>query len=189
MRLIKSTPLGLILLFGMELFFFSFFLFTCRKLGIDSGLLFEEIIISAIGAGLTSVLFSLLLKNSFSLWKISVDKSHEVILVITFALVLFLGASSTILNIDRSRSFFVLSWVNQGLVSNKNGQVDLQKVHSMEKLNPEGISQRLSEQMARGLVKVNQNNYVLTNKGKFTLSISDALARIFTLDGWNKNRN
>jgi hypothetical protein len=91
-------------------------------------------------------------------------------------------------NIDRSRSFYVLSWVNAGQVVNNGDNLDLSKVNSDEKLSTIAIQNRLSEQYQRGYVDFKENKWILTMKGRALLAISNWLATEFKLNGWIENK-
>jgi predicted transcriptional regulator len=109
-------------------------------------------------------------------------------LLISTLLMLYLGPN-TVMNIDRSRSFYVLSWVGNGDIQISNGQLNLSKVISDEKLNISAIKERIGEQVDRGLIERRRTTYILTQKGKVTLSIANRLASFYHLEGWFNNRN
>lgn len=115
--------------------------------------------------------------RSFIMW---------MILVSTFVM-LFLGPN-TVLNIDRSRSFYVLSWVGDGSVRVDDGRLNLDDVASPEKLNVAGIQERIDEQLNRGLIELKAKTYLLTPKGKLLLTASNKIATFYDLTGWFKNR-
>jgi predicted transcriptional regulator len=93
------------------------------------------------------------------------------------------------MNIDRSRSFYVLSWVGNGDIQISNGQLNLSKVISDEKLNISAIKERIGEQVDRSLIERRGTTYILTQKGKVMLSIANRLASFYHLEGWFNNRN
>jgi len=99
----------------------------------------------------------------------------------------WISTQFTLVNVDRSRSFYVLSWIDAGEVTNVGGQLDLSKVDSLEKLNPDAIQSRLAEQTQRGYIENQSNKWVLTKKGKSLLLFANWLANKFKLAGWLSN--
>jgi hypothetical protein len=96
---------------------------------------------------------------------------------------------NTVLNVDRSRSLYVLSWVeNKKIETNADGELILD-VKSPEKFNVFSIKDRLNEQSSRGLIKFQDESYLLTWRGRLTLNLAETLAAFYELDGWFKNRN
>lgn len=109
------------------------------------------------------------------------------VFLILFTLSVTQLMSSSLVNIDRSRSFYVLSWVRYSEVLIKNNTVNFDKVESAEKLNKTAMTQRLNEQISRGLVVKTQSKISLSTTGKFIVYISDNLASIANLNGWLNN--
>jgi hypothetical protein len=93
----------------------------------------------------------------------------------------------TLLNIDRSRSFYVLSWVDESKVYFENGQIVLE-VRSTESTDIAGVDLRLKEQEQRGLIREENGVYKVTNIGKLTLRIANLLAKLFNLSNWEANK-
>lgn len=149
--------------------------------------LFESILLSCVLAMLTTflLLWFYSLRSHFS----SLMLSNLIWVLVTTMLLMIFVLPNTVVNIDRSRSFYVLSWVKNGDVfSNKAGGLVVQ-AKSPEGINAEGIQQRLEEQISRGLVKRQGESYYLTKKGNLTLWIANIIANFYDLDGWYKNRN
>ncbi len=92
------------------------------------------------------------------------------------------------LNIDRSRSFYVLSWISKGEIISTTKGLDLQNVKSTEAENKSAILQRIVEQKSRGLIKKEKNTYKLTEKGNLILNFSELIGKIYDLRGWKMNR-
>lgn len=145
------------------------------------------------------IMFSCLIGSlvlGFAIWIYSVMKSiHSKLrefvfwmLLVSTLLMMYLGPN-TVMNIDRSRSFYVLSWVGHGDIQINHDQLILSKVVSAEKLNVAGIQERINEQIDRGLIERKSATYLLTYKGKVTLSIANRLATFYQLEGWFNNRN
>jgi hypothetical protein len=143
----------------------------------NTSLIFEQIILS--GVLVVIGYLSILMYTRYA----------NIILI----LLIFLIASTAtqvftnvVLNIDRSRSFYLLSWVRYEKIEVVNGKLDLENVRSSEKLNPEAISQRLAEQVSRGLVS-NDGKFELTFRGKMIVQFSDFIGSKFSLKGWEMN--
>lgn len=149
--------------------------------------LFEAIIFSSI----VSALFLVLL--AYVLWHMKILTIQLVPTIcwalITSMLIVVILGPNTVMNIDRSRSFYILSWVqNGGIRIDEDGKLLIQ-VDSPERLNTRGIQERLLEQSSRGLLELRGQTYYLTNTGKITLAVANTIANFYHLDGWFKNRN
>lgn len=107
------------------------------------------------------------------------------ILVMIMALSQF--GSGMLLNIDRSRSFFVLSWIDKYHIKYVNQHAKLNLIQSAEAESQAAIDLRIREQIDRKLVSINHGELKLTGAGKTILMISNITAEIFNLDGWKKN--
>lgn len=147
--------------------------------------LFEEIIFVSTFAALLSLGLTLYL-NRVGLLKDSIRLLIYVNLIALMFSTLVLPYS--LLNVDRSRSFYVLSWVEQGRVSVENGQIIL-KVQSTESADIAGVDLRLMEQEQRGLIQESNGIYKVTNMGKLTLMVANHLAKIFNLINWEVNKD
>ena len=160
-------------------FFCSFILFILRICDFFNNLLFEQIFFAVF---LNALLFLI-----FFFYK--GFREERIFLEIIIASLFFLNiANFSLINIDRSRSFYVLSWVEQSKVVLNNSKVDLSKVYSNERLNTEAIKLRLDEQISRGLVYIDENEYRLTQFGKVYLLAAEYLAKIYKLDNWSTNK-
>jgi hypothetical protein len=154
-------------------------LFMLRFFSILNELLFEQILISGIVSGALAYYF--LNKNQLS-------KLLKRIVAITFILIFILTAQNLLLNIDRSRSFYVLSWVELGKVSSTTGGLSLNGVYSEEKLAVSGIKLRIFEQEKRGLISKTNGIYRLTFAGNIVLSVAERLAFVYKLENWKANK-
>ena len=116
------------------------------------------------------------------------EKPREIVsfLVVGVIAIGFL-TQNLILNIDRSRSFYILSWVEKYSITVSDGNIDLRKVKSVEKNSEESISARIEEQKSRGLIREEKNKLELTVTGSLLLKISNAIAILFNLSGWFQN--
>ena len=101
--------------------------------------LFEEIIAVSTLAALSTFGLSLYLKKvSF------INDSIRLICYVNFIALLIsvLVLPYSLLNVDRSRSFYVLSWVDQGRILNENSRTVV-KVYSTEAADIAGVELRL----------------------------------------------
>lgn len=105
------------------------------------------------------------------------------------SLVFWSSAQFLLLNIDRSRSFYVISWIAQGKIDVFDHSISLDRVKSNEKLNYRAIEDRIGENSTRGLLHLKNGELKLTNLGEVVLRISNFLAPQFKLSGWFQNRN
>ena len=146
--------------------------------------IFEEIVLASILATLLTIGFALYLNRASS--------SKNSIRLLSYVNIIGLMLSLlvmpyTLLNVDRSRSFYVLSWVDQGRVSLENGRLVLE-VKSTESADIAGVDLRLKEQEQRGLIQQGNGIYKVTNMGKLTLRIANLLAKLFNLTNWEANK-
>jgi hypothetical protein len=146
--------------------------------------LFEEILFGSILAAFFTLSFTFYLKNR-GVFKDSIQTLCYVNILALMFSVLILPYS--LLNVDRSRSFYVLSWVEQGKVSVENGQIIL-NVKSTESLDRSGVYLRLVEQQQRGLINRSNQTYEITSMGKLALAIATMLAQTFSLENWEANK-
>ena len=105
---------------------------------------------------------------------------------LSVALLFFSSVQYSVLAVDRSRSLYIFSWVDQGLIKS----IDDQIVIGSTSVDPVGladltaINQRVQEQSARGLMITQGSAIKLTFSGKAVLSISKFFAYVFNLRGW-----
>ena len=89
---------------------------------------------------------------------------------------------------DRSRSFYVLSWVDNGSISSSDGELNFQ-IKSSEASDINGVALRLKEQIGRGLVQEVNGRYQLTPTGDLYISVANFLADLYRLENWDANKN
>jgi hypothetical protein len=162
----------------LVLFFFRAFL----ALGFP---LFEQIILASFASAALGFLF-LFLRSKMSNYKLNFDEFFSLIIISSLLSVLILPLS--LVNIDRSRSFYVLSWVEKGLVSKEKGALEF-KIESTEALDRNGVELRLNEQIQRGLVVEKGGIFHLTQTGRLLMSLSNLLSEIFKLENWDLNKS
>jgi hypothetical protein len=134
------------------------------------------------------VVFGLILINCLACL-LYYKKPSEVISFIVVGLIsVDLITQSITLNIDRSRSFYVLSWADKDLIKYHEGTLDLKMVQSTEKLNASAIELRIIEQQKRNLIEISESKVKLTSQGKMLLKFSNITAEFLGLRNWQKNK-
>jgi hypothetical protein len=113
---------------------------------------------------------------------------ERIIAIVCLGLFLSFLNQAFILNVDRSRTTYVLAWVDKGFVSSTlTGDIQVIGVSSPENQNLEGSVQRIKENIDRGLIRIDGKKVSLTNMGKLLLTLIQITADIFRLEGWHKN--
>jgi len=164
----------LFLYFLIFLFSHFFLVFVLSHLNI-SGLLFTII-------NLSFAIIFICLSLLYAFRKIG---QFIFLLLIIFSLISYNMISFSLLNTDRSRSFFVLSWVENSDISLINQNLIVNNPVSLELQNPESVIQRIKEQRKNGLIQ--SSSLELTNSGKYFLASIEFMARVFSLKGWYEN--
>ena len=161
-------------------------LFLLRIIGWGGSLLFEQILgVSVFLVLLVTIELLLIHKSSKSRMPFETLICSALIASMLF----FTLAQFSLLNIDRSRSFYILSWIDNGSMRVQGGLLILDKVKSNEKMNQEAIWERIQEQRLRGLVSVQNSELELTSKGELLLSFANLLGKIFHLENWRVNKH
>ena len=155
-----------------------FVLYVLRLTGFLNQFLFEQINFVGILTGFVSFILLSWKKPKFSV------NISEILLIVTLFVSL---ANFSLLNIDRSRSFYLLAWIDQSKVRESNSNLDLGMVLSSENRNVNAFQVRINEQVSRGLVSLNGNQYDLTGLGEVYLLISKKAADMFDLENWKIN--
>ena len=146
--------------------------------------LFEQIILaSCISAVIGFLFFVIRIRFAESIYNLD-----EVIsLIMISSLISALIFPLSLVNIDRSRSFYVLSWVEYGLISKENGTLKFE-IKSTEASDRNGVELRLNEQIQRGLVVEKGGGFQLSQTGRMLISLSNLLSDIFRLENWTLNK-
>lgn len=138
---------------------------------------------------LTTFLFIQILTLTFLLYvtlffigkhRISFIASRELSIV----LIVFLVATSTTLNIDRSRSFATLKWVSQ---IQDSGPVKIEEIRIAKGLSAEeamAVEQRIYEQVQLGSLIETPEGVSLSRIGKVILWIAENIATLCNLKGY-----
>ena len=99
-------------------------------------------------------------------------------------LIAFTITCTFLLNIDRSRSFFVLKWVN---VYSTNGYTTLDTIvtkKQFDTLQKEALKQRIAEQGESFTLSIQDDKLSLTFLGVAIVKISILFSKIFKLSGY-----
>lgn len=137
--------------------------------------IFIQIIVCSII--LLSVLYLLRLSNS----KFKFFNGNELLIIaISFIVVTFL-----LLNIDRSRSFFLLKWVDS---SGSNGITvqEIQKQKNLSESDLVAVEQRIQEQDQSGFLIVRNERIYISQEGRVLVFIFRNLARVENLTGYSR---
>lgn len=98
-------------------------------------------------------------------------------------LAFYIFATSVLMNIDRSRSFYVLKWVQ----SSSNTYNPVLQIDELGRQGVRDVELRLNEQIKRGLISHSDNGiYTLTYSGKIVEEIAYLLSKIFNLRNYSK---
>lgn len=144
----------------------------------NTSLLYDEILIVSLISSIGLSIFYYTKRKSF------LNSCRILIVLFLFATTIF---SSTLLNIDRSRSLYVLSWIdNSQIVEKVNGSLEI-NVISSEALDTNAIFQRVNEHKKRGLIVQQNEIFKLSAAGKAILYSAKVLASVYNLDGWRIN--
>ena len=147
--------------------------------------LFEQIIFTVcLSAGLSMLFFLLKIKVLSGRF----NRDEFISLVVISGLLGFLILPLSLVNVDRSRSFYVLSWVDNGSISSSDGELNFQ-IKSSEASDINGVALRLKEQIGRGLVQEVNGRYQLTPTGDLYISVANFLADLYRLENWDANKN
>ena len=156
---------------------FGFLLLAIWRFFQDSTFLFTQILIVTAGLGFLIYLISFMLENRVS----ALLRSRELaIIVLTFTLLSFFT-----LNIDRSRSFFLLKWVSESSESGTTLQEISVSQYFSEK-DIEDFKQRIEEQKESGTLKEENGQVKVTALGSAIVSVSRFIAKAVSLNGFLK---
>lgn len=108
---------------------------------------------------------------------------------LSIILIIYISLTQLFVNIDRSKSFYVLYWIAKyEIIYNPINMTFLENVPELQnRINEFDLSQRINEHQIRGLVVNDANHIRLTSVGKAMLKISQLSAKYFRLNGWVGN--
>lgn len=145
----------------------------------DSGsFLFIQILVLSVLSVFSLYLFSINFHGNLA----SIVRGRELVSV----LVMFTILSFSLLNIDRSRSIYLLKWisVSESSILTPNAFIDS---HAQSEQDIRDLTQRLHEQEALGSVSLDSDSLKLTALGRIIVTSSYFLAKFESLDGFNSN--
>ncbi len=144
---------------------------------IPNALLFESILISSIASVvITSISYSIKWGGFSSNMFLSILLSFLLIITPSFLV---------LMNIDRSRSFYVLVWAT---FPRSAQEIENQSIIAFGSAEKFGILMRLKEQEKRGLIKHDEGFYSLTTTGRLMVTTADMFASLYKLDNYNHVR-
>jgi len=166
------------------LFLTSLFLIISRQIFEWNIPLLEQIVIVAIlvSVSLQSIISILQKRIWLTYFRAVTLESILVGFLLTILLI-----SNTLINVDRSRSFYVISWVNNGSVRLVDNELKL-SVNSSEATDIAAIQMRLDEQIERGLLLKKGDIFEISGRGRLALKVANALAYAFNLENWKINK-
>ena len=143
----------------------------------DSTFLFIQILTVTAGLGFVIYLISFMLENRVS----AILRSRELaIIVLSFTLLSFFT-----LNIDRSRSFFLLKWVSES----SDQRTTLQEIGISQNFSikdMQDFKQRIQEQKESGTLKEENGQIKVTTLGSAIVAVSKFIAKVLSLNGFLK---
>jgi hypothetical protein len=143
----------------------------------NSTFLFLQILIVTAILGALIYFITTIVENRFS----SLLRGRELTsIVVAFTLISFFT-----LNIDRSRSFYLIKWVSES----SNTGTTIQEISRIQNFSSADIAdfrQRIQEQEESGTLKVENGRIKVTFLGSIVVSISKFIAKIESLDGYLK---
>jgi hypothetical protein len=175
----KWKVLKMICLSVVFFIFLTFLLYLLRRF-LSDGLVFDQILYLS----LVFFIFATFIGTRSFQRVLPRSQLAVIVLIVTFFFYSFY--SVMLVNIDRSRSFYVLSWVEKDKIYYESGKIQV-IVESREADNRDGVEQRIIEQIDRGLIKISEDKMQLTLYGKSLLKVSNAFASIFRLKNWELN--
>lgn len=137
----------------------------------------------------TTFLFIQILTLTFLLYvTLSFIGKHRISFIasreLSIVLIVFLVATSTTLNIDRSRSFATLKWVSQ---IQDSGPVKIEEIRIAKGLSAEeamAVEQRIHEQVQLGSLIETPEGVSLSRMGAVILWIAENIATLCNLKGY-----
>lgn len=103
---------------------------------------------------------------------------------VTCGLVFLQGIASVAINVDRSRSLFVLLWISQLEPSQPDAIVE-QVSCEFGAQDEAGLRQRIAEHEQRGLVAASTEGVQLTSVGQLIVGTANLTAKVLNLKGWD----
>lgn len=136
---------------------------------------FIQIILVTSLIGIVTYTFSFMSNGTFG----KLLKNRE----IAITLIVFTLLSFSILNIDRSRSFYLTKWVH---ISQERGTTvdELVQKYDFSRQDYQDLLQRVEEQKQSGTIVESDGRLKLTSLGKIVVRISTLIAKVENLNGY-----
>jgi len=162
---------------GLIITFFAFVILAVWRIFDTETFSFLQIIavIFLVGLALYAITFLFDGKISKLLWR-----RELVAIAISFTIMSFF-----ILNIDRSRSFFLIKWI----AHNEPAGISVKQIaisHNLSKVDIHDLKQRIREQMSSGTVESVSGHLHLTSRGIFLAKLFDFIAKVENLKGYTR---
>jgi hypothetical protein len=156
----------------------SFVLFAMFRQFDTKTFSFLQIIVVTIFVAALVYVLSQIQSNKFNL----ILRGRELAIVLT----VFTLLSFAILNIDRSRSFYLIKWVS---ISGDSGisTEDIAKRYGLSGRDFSDLGQRVEEQKESGSIVENDGKLHLTLLGKFVANVSTLIANFANLSGYPRS--
>jgi hypothetical protein len=174
------------LILGFFTWLAALFILGIVRIKFPTSLLFDQFCLLT---AIVSMITFLMLKfggRSFLPMLNKKDTFTKFMVAMVSGLLFFSTVQYSVLAVDRSRSLYIFSWVDEGLISKNSSGISVSDIsvdpEDLREIN--SINQRIKEQEARGLMKVNSEKVQLTFSGKLLLSIAKLFAAAFNLKGW-----
>lgn len=156
-------------------------LFLIRQLN-NSTLIADQILAVGLFALVCTGILFFLLKNN-----ISSEKKWIKILSLLVSFLLYLNVSTQLLiNTDRSRSFFVLEWIQCAPPTYSINQIQNRYTEVYGERSLKDFNLRYNEQVSRQLINDSENP-TLSTRGLIIYKLAEFLAKSFKLKGWYSN--
>ena len=168
----------LTLVVALSITMIGFCLLALIRLFDPNTFLFIQILILSILLLITLYTYTAKSKNKMSI----ILRGRELVsIVILFALLSF-----SLLNIDRSRSVYLLKWVSISEQSELTSQEFIGS-RANSKLDVRDLTQRLNEQKSIGTISIRGDRIELTTMGRFIVRLSNFASSFQNLKGYNSN--
>lgn len=169
----------MVLIFNL---FCLYILFLIRRSN-DSSLIADQILAVGLIALVFTGIISLVSKNN-----ISTETRWIKILSLLISFLLYLNVSTQLLiNTDRSRSFFVLQWIQCAPPAYTINQIQNRYAETYGEPSLVDFNLRYNEQVSRQLINDSESP-TLSTRGLMIYELAEFLAKNFNLKGWYTHR-
>jgi hypothetical protein len=94
-----------------------------------------------------------------------------------------------LINIDRSRSTYVIAWIKFGWVKIVNEQFQYNKKILNIESNTAMLDQRILEHKSRKILRITHNEIELLFLGKTIYALANIMSKVFNLVNWKEKTN